>query len=487
MSSRGMSRKRVLARRRKKRNVRILMLLGILFLIFILLIQGIKFVKSKIKHPEITLTVKSIQIKRGEEIPSFEVQVKGKDLKDKPLSKEAGFTSKDLLEEFQGKKGYKISFDSEKATMEGKYGVKILLDEDIKEKLHSDWKKKVNVVVKNGQLTIVNPVGKWKGDKFQRYEGGYVLNEFIFYKNKYYYFDENGDKTVGLKRDTTGVLYYFNKNGVMQRGWKDIKDKSYYFQDSGAATVGFSDIDGATYYFDEEGQMLTGKQTIGRFKCVFGKAGKMTKREVEGIDTSKPMIALTFDDGPGKFTDELLDGLEKYDATATFFLLGSNIPGYEETLKKMDKIGCEVANHSFSHPQLTKLGGAEIAGEVNRTNDLIAGAIGKRGTSLRPPYGAIDDKVRTHVGTPMILWNRDTLDWKTKNKRQIVDHILGTAEDGDIILLHDIYKESVDAAIEAVPKLMERGFQLVTVSELAAARGINLVPGESYTSFPRAE
>ena len=193
-------------------------------------------------------------------------------------------------------------------------------------------------------------------------------------------------------------------------------------------------------------------------------------------------IAITFDDGPGERTHELLDMLEKYDAHATFFMQGIHVSEYADDVERMKEIGCEIGNHSYDHPQLT--GEADGgASQVAKTNELLKQACGQPATVLIPPYGAVNDQVKAAVGMPMILWNIDTLDWKTKDTQSTIDCVLNTADDGDIVLMHDIHSSTVDAALQLIPKLIENGYQLVTVSEMAEARDIILENGKVYTDF----
>lgn len=195
------------------------------------------------------------------------------------------------------------------------------------------------------------------------------------------------------------------------------------------------------------------------------------------------MVALTFDDGPGERTGELLAQLEKYNAHATFFMQGKNIPGKEDFVKKMKEIGCELGNHSYDHPQLTKLSADKIANQIGTTNDLIQQAAGSTATVMRHLMVQSMISVRSSVGLPMILWSIDTLDWKTRNAQSSIDTVMNDVQDGDVILMHDIHTESIDAALVLIPKLEEAGYQLVTVSEMAKAKGVALQNGEKYVDF----
>ena len=191
------------------------------------------------------------------------------------------------------------------------------------------------------------------------------------------------------------------------------------------------------------------------------------------IDPNKPMIALTFDDGPGQYTGKLLDALEKYNARASFFMCGyslkkTDIP-VDELLKRMDALGCDLGNHTMNHCALDKVSKSKRKYEINGVNELVKKAVGYNPKFLRPPYGSgiRDAKVQKAAKMPIVCWSVDTLDWKTKSKKKTVKSIMDSAKDGQIILMHDIHSWSVDAAIEAIPKLQKKGYQIVSVSEMA--------------------
>ena len=185
------------------------------------------------------------------------------------------------------------------------------------------------------------------------------------------------------------------------------------------------------------------------------------------IDPNKPMIALTFDDGPGQYTGKLLDALEKYNARASFFMCGyslkrTDIP-VDKLLKRMDALGCDLGNHTMNHCALDKVSKSKRKYEINGVNELVKKAVGYNPKFLRPPYGSgiRDAKVQKAAKMPIICWSVDTLDWKTKSKKKTVEYIMNSAKDGQIILMHDIHSWSVDAAIEAIPKLQKKGYQIV--------------------------
>ena len=206
-------------------------------------------------------------------------------------------------------------------------------------------------------------------------------------------------------------------------------------------------------------------------------------------DPNKKIIALTFDDGPStdetNGTSDLLDLLEQYDSKATFFCLGNRLNDESAPLlKRMVELGCEIGNHSYDHAQLTKLDAKGVRDEIDTTNELIKKYSGRDCRIIRPPYGAADnDIVPANVSQPFIMWDMDTLDWKTKNAASVISLVEKYKEqdwDGAVILMHDIHPTTIEACKTIIPELVNDGYQLVTVSELAYLKGVKLEPGKSY-------
>lgn len=192
-------------------------------------------------------------------------------------------------------------------------------------------------------------------------------------------------------------------------------------------------------------------------------AGASLKEEVQ----EEKYIALTFDDGPHPlYTPRLLEGLKERNARATFFLIGQNIDGNEDIIRQMKEDGHLIGNHSQNHLQLTKEQTREACDQINCTNEKIKNIIGETPVYVRPPFGSWSEELECIVPMKVVLWNVDPLDWKTRNKSRIVRHIVSHVEDGSIILLHDVYKTSVDAALEVVDTLSAEGYNFVTVDEL---------------------
>lgn len=191
------------------------------------------------------------------------------------------------------------------------------------------------------------------------------------------------------------------------------------------------------------------------------------------IDPSRKMVAITLDDGPhATNTQKILEILDKYDARATFFMLGQNVINNKEVVKDVHNRGNEIGIHTWSHPQLTNLSQDSIKKQVEQTSDAIYNIIGFRPTLVRPPYGAFNTTVRNALKDySLILWNIDSLDWKSRDENQIVPLVMNNVEDGDIILLHDIHSTTVPAVEKIVSELDKQGYQMVTVSELIEAKG----------------
>ena len=190
------------------------------------------------------------------------------------------------------------------------------------------------------------------------------------------------------------------------------------------------------------------------------------------VNENGPVIALTFDDGPyPKVTGHILDVLEKNGVCATFFVLGSRIEGREDMLTRMEELGCEIGNHSFSHADLTRLSKADCQRELSDTDAEIRRVTGHEASVVRPPYGYYNKTVMSAAGRPLILWTVDTNDWRGKAPGEIADYVIQQAKEGSVILMHDQQTQTADAMEMIIPTLIEEGFRFVTVSELIRLTG----------------
>ena len=191
------------------------------------------------------------------------------------------------------------------------------------------------------------------------------------------------------------------------------------------------------------------------------------------VISDKPMVALTFDDGPNPAVDSrILNALSAYDAHATFFAAGYRIDEYPDTILQIYNQGSEIGNHTYSHDRLTDLSASGISSELARTDQLIADITGARPSLIRPPEGSYNARVISSVDRPLVLWSIDTRDWETKSTSSTISSVLDNVQDGDIILMHSLYTSTAAACETIIPELAARGYRMVTVSELLAARGI---------------
>lgn len=191
-----------------------------------------------------------------------------------------------------------------------------------------------------------------------------------------------------------------------------------------------------------------------------------TQENTKVLDPTKKTVAITFDDGPSKYTKEIINIFKKYDSNATFFVLGNKVEIYKDTLIESLKNGNEIGNHSYNHKWLIKLSLDEFKEQVNKTQQIIKDNTGYTPTLIRPTYGSINQKMKNSIDLDVVLWNVDSTDWKLKNAKKITNKVLKNVKDGSIILFHDTYKWTADALKTIIPKLIEDGYQLVTVSEL---------------------
>ncbi|MFI7108802.1 polysaccharide deacetylase family protein [Nonomuraea sp. NPDC050227] len=192
-------------------------------------------------------------------------------------------------------------------------------------------------------------------------------------------------------------------------------------------------------------------------------AGKPDCRKVK-------CVALTFDDGPGPYTGTLLRHLAKYQAHATFFVVGQNVGLHPDVVRRTVEAGHELGNHTWSHPDLTRLSPAAIRSQLARTDQAVKSAAGVVPGLVRPPYGATDGDVRRQAHRPLVLWSVDTLDWRYRDSARVARVSLKRVRPGSVILFHDIHPTTVKALPRVLKGLSARGYRFVTVSELFGGR-----------------
>lgn len=353
-----------------------------------------------------------------------------------------------------------------------------------------------------------------------------------------WYFMVNGAALTGWLTDTDNKRYYFDGNGVMQTGWLDDNGNRYYLNGDGVMQTGDVIVDGQLCHFSSDGvmngdpspisdqtesspllyyinpnpekadassdadpaatdtssdQASTSDATTDTATATAAPAAQ-DSTDVQTIPQDTPVptptpvpdkkVALTFDDGPSDYTARLLDCLEANNAKATFFLVGNMIDYYSEDVTRMEALGCELGNHSYDHTDLSTLSAEEVSNEIGQTDQLLNNLVGHGATVVRPPYGNVNDTVTSVIATPMILWTVDPEDWdEGEDVDRLVNAVLDNVTDGSIVLMHDIFSSSVDAAEILIPRLIQEGYELVTVHQLAESKGITLQGGVLYNSL----
>lgn len=305
-----------------------------------------------------------------------------------------------------------------------------------------------------------------------------VLQGLIRDENGNLFYYKDGVKIKNTWKAVNGSKYYFGKSGKAYVGKRKVGKATYYFAVNGKRKTGWRTINGKKYYFSpKNGKMVTGKKTISHYLCYFSEKGVLLRK----IDKNKKMVALTYDDGPSIYTPRVLKTLKENNAVATFFVVGNRVPTYSDTVKKAHDMGCEIGNHTYEHKCLTRMSETEVRRQISRTNKNVKKVTGQTPVIMRPTGGATNANVKQWVGMPSIIWSIDTLDWKTRNadstKKAVLDHV----KDGDIVLMHDLYSATATASETIIPELVRRGYQLVTVSELAECRGGMKETGAYYS------
>lgn len=196
-------------------------------------------------------------------------------------------------------------------------------------------------------------------------------------------------------------------------------------------------------------------------------------------------VALTFDDGPSpRCTPQLLDGLRDLGAKATFFVVGCQAVKDPDIVRRIADEGHQVGNHSYDHAALDQLTPTQALADLEKNDALLRELLGEGDYWVRPPYGLLTDDEAARLTVPLVNWSVDTEDWRTKNCDKILDVIYRCTGDGDIVLLHDRYLNTVEATLKAIAHLQQQGYVFVTVSELLSLKNVTPEPGVTYRSAP---
>ena len=298
-----------------------------------------------------------------------------------------------------------------------------------------------------------------------------------------YYADPDTAVIASGLKVIEGKQYFFDEEtGLMKTGWIDYQDERYFFnEDTGEGLDGIVEQDGSQYGFIG-GMMIRNKRAMANNHLYyFGEDGKV----IRDVDGSKPMVALTYDDGPSKYTNTIIDVFEQYGGKATFFIVGDRVSWNEDPAKREGDLNYELGNHTYGHNTLTKLNEEQIKEKLQQTDNELLKLTGRKTTCLRPPGGSFNDTVKKAAGLPIIIWSIDTEDWKSRNANKICNRVIGKVKDGDIVLMHDLCESTAEATKKIVPALVKAGFQLVTVEEMGLLKRGGLEPGVVYYSIEK--
>lgn len=201
------------------------------------------------------------------------------------------------------------------------------------------------------------------------------------------------------------------------------------------------------------------------------------------VNPNRKMVALTYDDGPNApVTESILQTLKENNARATFYVVGSRLEEFKNSLIKEAQYGCEIGCHSYNHTILTTVSNATIKSEVTKTNNLIKKYTGQTVKTVRAPGGSVNDNVKKVVSYPLVNWSVDTLDWSNRSSAATFANFKANVTDGAIVLMHDLYPSTAEATKSIVSYLKQNGYQIVTVSELMDAKGVRFTSGNLYNS-----
>lgn len=284
----------------------------------------------------------------------------------------------------------------------------------------------------------------------------------------------------------------FSENPIYVYEGALVNYKADFLNDSASNKIDVASSDTNVAYIDKNNQLRAGSQGSANITVTAynGVSGTFTVNVVkkphyirQNLDPNKPMVAFTFDDGPNAATtNRVLKVLKDTNSSATFFLVGSRLApkNNANAVKAMASMGCQIGNHTYTHERYGK---NVTEKDISECTKAIYNLIGEVPTAFRPTGGAMSDLISKNANAPIIIWSLDTMDWKSRNANKVYDAIMNNIKDGDIVLMHDIYESSATAAEWVIPKLVENGFQVVNVAELAYYKGYELQNGNVYYHF----
>lgn len=293
-----------------------------------------------------------------------------------------------------------------------------------------------------------------------------ILDKQINYV-KTYFFDKNEDKLLNIKE-------IINKDNIanIKNDLSKTNINIHYLENYINQINFFIDKDNTYIYFNINNEQIKliykNKELNFLKKLILNENIKKVDNfyiSNQVLDINKKYVALTFDDGPSNYTKDILEILKKHEVSATFFILGNKVSMYSDLLNEMLENGNIIGNHSYNHKWLIKLNENELNEQINKTNEEIYKYTGYIPTLLRPTYGSVNQKIK-NINMDIILWTVDTMDWKYKSINKIVSKATNNLQDGDIILMHDIYKRTALSLDKIITEIKKQGFEIVTILEL---------------------
>ena len=325
--------------------------------------------------------------------------------------------------------------------------------------------------------------------KFDTVQKSLIMNYKLYYFDNYVNITFNIENTLEKAKNKNILLNLKNKeisyiSSVYDKEYleNEINEIVYYkYQTDVYEKIKESNINNNTYIIDENKIEVyfnnINFENLDYIPYIIIPLTEDTFNEDEVPDENKKYIAFTFDDGPSKYTKELLKTLELNDSTATFFMLGNRMKYNEEIVKEVYKSSSEVASHTYSHKNLNKLSKDDILKEINSTSIIFNKITNDNIKYIRPPYGNYNDTVKS-TKFPIILWNIDPKDWLVKDSTKVYNSVLKHACDGCIVLMHDLYPTTIEAVKMLIPKLNSLGYEVVSISDLVKYKNYNLKNGE---------
>ena len=316
----------------------------------------------------------------------------------------------------------------------------------------------------------------------------YNYTVVAWYKNSKSAYDSNGVTGMYFSSPKVTSARCFKSERIVVE-WNNVggaQTYTIYRNENGDKYTAIKTVDANTYSFTDK-DIKVGKEYsyIVRATSYYGiMSGNSNVKSARVLDLKKPMVALTFDDGPSNGpTTRILNTLEKYNARATFFVVGSRAGSYKSQIQRAYNLKCEIGNHTYNHKTLTSLSASGVLSELSQTSSKIESITGEKPVIMRPPGGSFNNStVKNNVGAPIIMWSVDTRDWESRNSSKIVSNIKNNVRDGSIVLMHDLYDSTASATETIVPWLIKNGYQIVTVTEMMDAKGVTMQNGKAYYS-----